>query len=371
MTGKNIVGIVFSSEYDECMPELTGLRTMGSVPFAGRYRLIDFALSNMVNAGIERVGVITKSNYQSLLDHLGNGKAWDLSRKSKGLFILPPFSTVDQSGNVDKINSIYGSMGYISRCKEEYILLVDCNTVINVEVKKLMDFHTEKNADITILYGHGTAPSISDTMCLDVDSDGKITQVAVGPQGRDNKDYALGAILMKKSLLERLINEAHSMNYGSFENDIIQRNVSKLNMFGFKAEGYYRALDSMLSYFNASMDLLNPENCDDLFNPERPIYTKVKDDMPATYGITCNVKNSLVANGCIIDGEVENSIIFRGVRIEKGAVVKNSIVMQETYIAESATLNCVVTDKSVVITPHKNLSGTENFPIYVGKGIVI
>lgn len=371
MTGQNIVGIIFSNAYDECLPELTGLRTMGSVPFAGRYRLIDFALSNMVNAGIEKVGVMTKSNYQSLMDHLGTGKPWDLSRKTEGMFLLPPFSTAEQGSNVDKIASLKGAMGFISRSTEEYVLFSDCNAVFNMDVQELMEFHTEKDADITILYKNGNSPALQDTMIMDVDSDGRVEKVSFAPTGAENVNYSLNMILMKKSLLERLMNEAISQNYNDFESDIIQRNTGRLRIYGLEFKNYSVTIDSMATYFNANMSLLNPENCRDLFNLERPVYTKIKDEVPTTYGIVSKVKNSLVASGCIIEGEVENSIIFRGARIEKGAVVKNSIVMQDTYVAQNSVLNCVVADKSVVVTPNKTLSGAENYPVYIGKAIVI
>lgn len=371
MTGKNIVGIIFSNAYDECISELTGLRTMGSVPFACRYRLIDFALSNMVNSGIEKVGVLTKSNYQSLMDHLGTGKPWDLSRKTEGMFILPPFSLADTGNNGDKLLSLKGNMGFISRSTEEYVLFSDCNSVINIDIEELMDYHTEKNSDITIVYKNGKTPALSDVIVMDLDDDGKAKQITVSPVTDSNVNYSLNIILMKRSLLERLMNEAISLNYSDFEADLIQRNVSRLNIYGFEAKGYATTIDSMQTYFKANMELLNPENCDHLFNTERPVYTKVRDDMPAIYGLGSNVKNSLVADGCIIDGEVENSILFRGVRVEKGAVVKNSIVMQGSYVAQGSSINCVVADKSVVITPNKNLSGAENYPIYIGKGIVV
>ncbi len=371
MTGNNIVGIVFSSAYDGCLPELTALRTMASVPFAGRYRLIDFVLSNMVNAGIENIGVITKSNYHSLMDHLGTGKAWDLSRKTKGLMLLPPFSTAEQGGNDNKIASLHGIKGFIARANEEYVLLSDCNSISNIDIEALTQYHTEKNSDITIVYKKGEVPALSDMMVLNLDENGKVKEIDITPVEEKTGNYSMGVILMKKSLLERLMNEAMSRRYTDFETEIIQKNVSKLNIYGFETKGYSATVDSLASYFKASMDLLNIENCNDLFNSERPIFTKVKDDMPSTYGIGSKVKNSLVANGCIIDGEVENSIIFRGVRIEKGAVVKNSIVMQDGFVAAGAQLNYVITDKVAVVTPNKVLSGAENYPFYIGKGIVI
>ncbi len=371
MTGKNIVGIVFSNAYDECISEITGIRTMGSIPFACRYRLIDFALSNMVNAGIEKVGVLTKSNYQSLMDHVGTGKPWDLSRKNDGLFILPPFSTSEAGGNADKLASLKGVMGFISRSKEEYILLSDCNTVLNLDIEALMEYHTEKNADITIVYKNGKKPNLADVIVLDMDGDNKAQKISISPVTEGNVNFSLNVILMKKSLLERLMNDAISLNYKDFEADLIQGNVGKLDIYGYEAKGYAETIESLESYFKVNMELLDMKNCDDLFNTDRPIYTKVRDDMPAIYGIGSDVKNSLVADGCMIEGTVENSILFRGVRVEKGAVVKNSIIMQDGFIAQNASLNCVVADKSVVITPNKTLSGAENYPVYIGKEIVV
>lgn len=372
MTGNNILGIIYSNKYDECLSEITGLRTMGSVPFAGRYRLIDFALSNMVNSGIEKVGVITKSNYQSLMDHLGTGKPWDLSRKTEGMFILPPFSSAGNTGTYNnRVEMLRGVMGFIARSNEEYVLLSDCNVVLNLDVDALMQFHTAHNADITVVCKHGILPNLDNIMQLDLGEDSRVKQIALSPNTTGEVDYSLNMILMKRSLLQRLVNESVSLNHESFERDIMQGNVEKLRIFGFPVTGFAHTIDSLTDYFKTSMELLEPANCAELFNPDRPIYTKVRDDMPAIYGLGSSVKNSLVANGCIIDGEVENSILFRGVRVEKGAVVKNSILMQGSYVAAGASLNYTITDKSVAITPNKTLSGADNYPVFVGKGIVI
>lgn len=372
MTGNNIVGIIYSSMYDECLSEMTGLRTMGSVPFAGRYRLIDFALSNMVNSGIEKVGVVTKSNYQSLMDHLGTGKPWDLSRKTEGMFILPPFSSAGNNGIYNgRVETLKGIMGFIGRSTEEYILFSDCNTVLNLDVNELMKFHVNNNSDITVVYKNGKRPNLDNTMTFDVKNNGRIVKVAISPENDGDVDYSMNIVLMKKALLERLVKDAVSMNHEFFERDIIQANIEKLRIYGFRVDGYAKTIDNMKSYFNANMDLLNIEHCDQLFCAENPVYTKVRDDMPAIYGLGSTVKNSLVASGCVIDGHVENSILFRGVRVEKGAVVKNSILMQESFVASGSSLNYTVTDKTVVITPNKILSGAANYPMYIGKGIVI
>lgn len=371
MTGNNILGIIYSNKYDESLSEITGLRTMGSVPFAGRYRLIDFALSNMVNSGMEKVGVITKSNYQSLMDHLGTGKPWDLSRKTEGMFILPPFASGNTGSYTNRVEMLRGVLGFISRSNEEYVLLSDCNSVMNIDIGELMEFHSGVGADISVVYKHGALPQLDNTMALEMDSTHRIQQIALSPDTQGDVDYSLNMILMKRSLLLRLVNESVSLNHESFERDIMQSNTEKLRIFGFEAKGFARTIDSLVSYFKISMELLNPENCAHLFRADHPIYTKVRDDMPAIYGLGSTVKNCLVADGCIIDGEVENSILFRGVRVEKGAVVKNSILMQGSFVASGSSLNYTIADKSVAITPNKTLSGAENYPVFVGKGIVI
>ncbi len=372
MRANNVLGIIYSNSYDSVLSELTNLRTMGSVPFGGRYRLIDFALSNMVNCGISTVGVITKSNYRSLMDHLGTGKPWDLSRKRAGMFILPPFSSAGSGGVYrNRIEALHGSLGFITRSNEEFVVMCDCNVVCNLDFDLLLNAHTETGADITIAYLHGNAPKLNDMMTFKMNDDGRITSVALHQGGTMDADYCLNVFVMRKSLLERLINEAVGLNKDDFEQDIIRSNTDNLKIYGYQTEGFARSLDGLQSYYDISMELLNIENRNALFTPQRPIYTKLRDDMPAIYGLGSNVKNCLVADGCIIDGEVENCILFRRVHIGKGAKVRNSIIMQDTFIGENAEINCVITDKSAVIKPKKILSGAPNYPVFVGKSIVI
>lgn len=370
MMPKNVLGIVYSNSYDSCLGALTARRTMGSVPFGGRYRLIDFPLSNLVNSGVTKVGVIANSNFHSLMDHVGSGRPWDLSRKVDGLTMLPPFTptVTDVSNRIDSLSRI---MEFISHSKQEYVLLMDSNFVCNTDLSKLFDFHSKKNADITIAYCNGGAPALQNTMVLDMDEDAKITNIGIDIKTTANVNYAANIILIRKALLERLIGDAQSYAYTSFEKDIIQKNVSNLNMYGYKLEEWNCTIDSMNSYFAASMELLNKENRKALFNSDTPVYTKVRNDMPVVYGITSECKNSLIADGCQIEGTVRNSIIFRGARVAKGAVVENSILMQDAFVGEDAKLNCVVMDKNTVITPKKVLSGDKSYPLFVGKDIVI
>ncbi len=369
MRANNVLGLVFSNNFDNYLNELTSMRSMGSVPYGGRYRLIDFNLSAMVNSGMGKVGIITKSNYQSLMDHVGNGRAWDLARKKGGLYILPPFNSANTGLYKGRIEAIAGVMNFLQYSDEEYVLMCDCNAVYNFDLTQLFDYHEAKGADITIAYVNGETPNISELAVLDVDGDGKVSSVS-----RRLKDgvanYSINIVLMRKSLLERLINEALSVGYHSFTDDILKRNVDKLKVYGYEVKGTVKMLDSMQSYFEANMALLDKDVRNDLCR-SHSVYTKVKDDVPAIYGLGSDVSNSLIADGCVIEGKVENSVLFRGVHVGKDAVIKNCVLMQNTYIGDDVQLNCVVADKNVVIKPNKVLSGDEKFPVYIGKGIVI
>ncbi|MBR0534869.1 MAG: glucose-1-phosphate adenylyltransferase subunit GlgD [Clostridia bacterium] len=370
MMPKNVLGIVYSNSYDACLEALTARRTMGSVPFGGRYRLIDFPLSNMVNCGITKVGVIANSNFRSLMDHIGSGRPWDLSRKVDGLTMLPPFTptTADSSNRID---SLYRIMDFISHSKQEYVLLMDANFVCNMDLSKLFDFHSKKNADITMGYCYGQLPKLQNQAVIEVDGDSKITSVGIDVKTASDVSYIANVVLIRKALLERLIGDAQSYAYTSFEKDIIQKNVNTLNIYGYKIEEWNCTIDSMNTYFAANMELLEKSARKALFKSDSPVYTKVRDDMPVVYGVSSSCKNSLIADGCLIEGTVKNSIIFRGARVAKGAVVENSILMQDAFVGEDAKLNCVVMDKNTVITPKKVLSGDKNYPLFVGKEIVI
>jgi glucose-1-phosphate adenylyltransferase len=373
MRANNVLGIIYSHSYDESIPELTSVRTMASVPFACRYRMIDFPLSSMVNSGITQVGVVTKTHYQSLMDHIGTGKPWDLSRKREGLFILPPFNNASPYGSHDnRIQSFVSILDFLRRSRHEYVVLSDANTIYNFDFNKLFKFHSKSEADITIVYKNGKRPKLDNIMVLDMDDDtNRVNEISLSPNGSEDVDYSLNIILLRKSLFEHLVQSAFCLNHDVFERDVLQRNVKSLRIFGYQAPGFSAVVDSLQGYYSTSMQLLSPKNRKTLFDPDNQIFTKVGDNVPATYSYDCNVKNSLIADGCIINGAVENSILFRGVHIAEGAIVKNSILMQGTIISRDSKLNCVITDKNATVTPGKNLSGDESFPIYLGKRISV
>ena len=370
MMPKNVLGIVYSNSFDASLDALTARRTMGSVPFGGRYRLIDFPLSNLVNCGVTKVGVIANSNFLSLMDHVGSGRPWDLSRKVDGLTMLPPFTpaAVDSNNRIDSLNRI---MEFISDAKQEYVLLMDSNFVCNMDCSKLFDFHSKKNADITIAYCNGAVPMLPNQAVLDVNEDAKVTNIGIDVKISSDVNYSANIILIRKALLERLIGDAQSYAYTSFEKDILQKNVSTLNIYGYKINEWNYTIDSMNTYFEANMELLKKDCRKELFKTDAPVFTKVRNDMPVVYGICSECKNSLIADGCQIEGTVKNSVIFRGARVAKGAVVENCILMQDAFVGEDVKLNCVVMDKNAVITPKKVLSGDKSYPLFVGKNIVI
>ena len=369
MRGNNVLGIIFPNVYDEALGGLTALRSMGSVPFGGRYRLIDFPLSSMVACGMSKIGVITKSNYQSLMDHVGSGRAWDLARKNDGLFIIPPFNTAGAGLHSTKMEGLAGARDFLSHSDDEYVLLTDCNVVCNIDYQKLFDFHKAKGADITIACAKGTAPKLNKWVGVTLDEDSKI--VDAGFITEDGEAcFSLNVIFMRKALLEQIINEAIRVNDTDFGAAIVMNNISSMKVYGYEETGFVKVIDSIESYFEINMSLLQKDNRKALFSG-RKVYTKIRDEIPAIYGLGSKVKNSLVTDGCVIDGEVENSILAHGVHVAKGAVVKNCIIMNNTYISEGVHLNCVIADKEVVIKPNKNLSGDPTYPVYIGKKIVI
>ena len=373
MRANNVLGIIHSQAFDSSIQELTAMRTVASVPYGCRYRFIDFPLSNMVNAGISEVGIITKENYQSLMDHIGSGKPWDLARKREGLYILPPYSTSASAaaGQRNRVEALYSNMDFLSHSRHEYVVITDSNAVYNFDFNDLFAFHTEQEADITIAYKHGKVPQLENMQILTLDENKRVTEVAIDNFEEGEVDYSFNIFVMRKSLLEHLVKSAMAHNATSFAIDIIQANVKNLKIVGYEIPGFAAMVDSLQTYFNVSMDLLEPENRKALLNAKNPIATKIADNVPTSYGENANTGNSLIADGCTIEGTVENSLLFRGVVVEKGAVVKNSILMQGTVIGANAKLDSVITDKNVTISANRNLSGAPSYPIYFTKNIVV
>lgn len=366
----NVLGLVFANMHDTTLGDMTKNRTMGSVMFGGRYRLIDFPLSNMVNSGISEVGVITKSNYQSLLDHLGSAREWDLARKKGGLYILPPFGNVESTLYRGRIEALYGAMSFIKHSRAKYVVLSDCDVVTNIDYKPIVAAHIESGADITAVAHTGVYSSddIKTSTVFNIDADKNVTSVLINPDISGTCTTSLNVFVMSMDFLIETVNDALARGNVSFERNILQEKCRELKIKIYEYDNYFSKLNSPESYFKSNMALLEPENARKLFVPKRSIYTKVSDNAPVKYDLDSKVSNSLIADGCIIEGEVENSVLFRGVKVGKGAKVKNCILMQGTVVGDNAELNYLITDKNVSICENHILTSSPQYPMYVGKG---
>ena len=365
----NALGVIFANSYDNLVPELVAERTMASIPFAGRYRMIDFTLSNMANSGVDNVSIIVRKNYHSLMDHLGAGREWDLTRKRGGLNIIPPFaerSVKLYSGRVDALASV---LSWLSAQKERYVILSDSHIAMNFNFNKLLEAHVASGADVTMVYNRTEIPdgARNDNYTIRMDANGRVTELLSNDYRPGMQNLSMNLYVIERESLIQLVRDAAVRGLVYFERDILARNLSLLNVQAYEFTGYAARLADMKSYFDENMRLLQAGNVDQLFDAANPIYTKIRDDNPTRYIVGSKVKNSLLADGCVIEGEVENSVLFRGCVVKKGAVVKNCVLMQDTIVEENCSVEYVVTDKNVHITTGKQLCGTDSFPVFVAK----
>lgn len=371
----NALGIIFSDLKDWSMTELASHRSVAAIPYGGRYRLIDFPLSNFVNSGMNKMCIITNSNYKSLMEHIGSGKDWDLSRKKGGILILPPYVVGESYGLFHgRLDALKRTLEYISSSKEKYVILADADVIYNINFKEVIEYHEKKQADITALYSkiHIDKDSSIHKLIYEFDEDERAKDVLVYPITSGNYNVGLDAWIMDRDFLITIIYDAIARNYKDFSIDVLSRRVKSLKIYGYEYEGYYAHIDSLQSYYDNSMDLLKKENIESLFYSDiGPIYTKTKDSPPAKYCKDSKVNNSLIANGCKIEGRVENSIIFRNVKIGKGTVIKNSIIMQHGKIGENVKLDSIVMDTYGHVTDNKILLGNTNCPFFIKRYSII
>lgn len=365
-----VLGLVFANMHDNNIKDITKERTMGSVLFGGRYRMIDFPLSNMVNSGMSTVGVVTKYNYQSLIDHLGTGREWDLSRKKGGLYILPPFSNVESKLYRGRLEALYGVLSFINHSSCEYVLMSDCDIIANIDYKPIIKAHLDSGADVTAITHTGRYDSeqIKAGTVFTVDLNNRVKDVLINSDLSGTCTLSLNMYILKKDFLVELVQTAVAQGRYSFERDILQSKARSLDIRAYEYDGYFNQIYSQKSYFEANKSLLEIENSTKLFKKRNPIYTKVRDNAPAKYGLECKVNHSLIADGCVIEGTVENSVLFRGVVVGKGTVIKNSILMQDTIVGDNSEIKDVITDKNVKIAEGRTLISSDDYPMYINKG---
>ncbi|MCI7242448.1 MAG: glucose-1-phosphate adenylyltransferase subunit GlgD [Lachnobacterium sp.] len=372
------LGIIFPNSYDSLVPDLVSERLMASIPFASRYRMCDFMISSMVHCGIDNISILVRKNYHSLLDHLGNGREWDLARKNGGLNIVPPFAQKQIkvfSGRIEALESI---RGYLMKQTEKYVILSDANMAVNFDFNTLLDAHIKSGADVTMVYRKQEIPQSlirqsTDGMdlyyALGINGD-RVSKIYINPKESGEMNFSLNIYVVERELLMRMVDEAYLHGDVYFVRDILEKKIDQMDVRGFCYDGYVAHIHDMNSYFEENMRLLKEENLNALFSGNQ-IYTKIRDDNPTRYINGAKAKNVMVADGCVIEGEVENSVLFRGVKIGKGAKVKNCVLMQDTVIEDNASVEYVITDKNVTISEGKSLTGNDTFQVYVAKGQVV
>ncbi|MED1122284.1 glucose-1-phosphate adenylyltransferase subunit GlgD [Bacillus atrophaeus] len=336
MINNQILGVIDETTYKHSLQDLAAQRSLGAIPFAGRYRLIDFMLSNMVNADIRSVAIFPKYRYRSLMDHLGAGKEWDLHRKKDGLFFFPSPHLHHEYDEFGSFRQFSDHLDYFHRSSQQYAVITNSHTVCNIQFKYVLKRHQEAGCDITEVY-----------------QDGQSLQI----------------YLMSSKLLKDLIYGHAEKGYKTIQ-EAVEKESSTLTVCPYEYSGYAAVIDSVEKYYLHSMQLIQPSFWQQVFLPQLPIYTKVKDEPPTKYGKHSAVRNSLVANGCVLEGEVENCILFRGVHVGKGTKLKNCIIMQKTQIGENCVLEQVISDKDVRIGNATEAAGTIEQPLVLKKGLV-
>lgn len=372
---KDLMGIIHHLKNEEYLAEMTHHRCLASVPFGGRYRLVDFVLSNLVNAGIGNIAIITSLNLRSLIDHLGKGKEWGLDRKQDGLFILPT-AVADRGISSRKVDleDFYFNADYLRRSKQKYVFISGSNIICNLDLKKAFQFHKEKKAQITMIYSNNYSSwreGPLERANLKVDGFNRVIELGLGyPEGA-KRGVSMDMYIMEKDFLTGLLTECAHRGEWDLVGDWLVRRMQDFKIYGYAYDGYLAIIDCVENYYKHHMDLLEPRIWQEIFFRHGLIYTKTKDGPPAKYTDTAEVHNVLMANGCIIEGKVENSILFRGVQVKKGAAIRNSIIMQEGVIEEDCILDRVILDKYVHITRGAMLMGENDAPLVVGKNSLI
>ncbi len=367
------MGIIFSNIYDSTLGELTNHRTVASLPFGGRYRQIDFALSGMSNSGIYNIGIITKYNYRSLMDHLGSCSAWDLNKKNEGVVFLPPFAE-GNTGNVykGKLEALYSARGFIGNEAYDYVVICDSTVLCNMDLRDAVKHHVQSGNDVTVVSKLKRSQKPS-PLILKTDSKNRVTELKIDVHPDDGSYVGMGIFVMNRSLLVDVIQDSHSRGYVHFERDYLQRRFNedtvKIGVYPF--DGVVLFNEDIESYYYNNIALLNKEIRDGIFLKDSPIYTKVMDEIPTYYEEGARVANCIVADGCVMRGKVEDSVIFRGVTVEKGASIKSSIIMQGAKIGAGASLECVILDKNVTVNGGSSLKGTPRHPVIIKKGEIV
>lgn len=366
---RDTCGLILADDKRIQLGELSRPRALSAIPFGGRYRIIDFALSNMVNSGIKSVGVSTFEKYKSLMDHLGTGSAWDLDRKNNGLSLIPPYISAEHYS--DSSDDLTGVLDYYRGLNEKYIVVMSSNVILNSTFLEMAAAHEEKKADITIAYNRDGEKGGHPNYILDISRSERVKSVFLNPMKPVSNRSSLGILYMERQLFVDTISDVISRGNSQIGIDYFLKQFDRYKIFGYEMKSTTLRINSISSYFQETMRSIDEPVRSAIFWPENPVFTKVKDEAPAMYTEKSNVKGSLVSDGCLIEGDVRHSLLFRGVTVGERSRIKNSIIFQDTYIAEGCELENVIIDKDCIIRPGIKLIGQEAHPIVIGKGSVV
>lgn len=367
----NAMGLILADHKRIQLGELSRPRALAAIPFGGRYRIIDFMLSNMVNSDINSIGVIALSKYKSLMDHLGTGRSWDLDRKKQGLNILPPYINsvnVDKGGEIDDLT---GLLDFFRANKHKYVVVADSNIVFNDTFTDFISQHEESGADISVLYNRDGVKYGSPSLILELDRRGVLRDMMLNPPKPTSTRCAMGVLVVDRELLIDLVNESIARGEHDLSVESLLKKYDQLRIRGYDFKKLVLRINSIPTYFASTMRLLEENTRKDLFWSGLPVYTKVKDEAPTLYVAGNETANSVISDGCLIKGNVENSMLFRGVTVAPHAVLRNCIVMQDTFISEGVELDHVILDKNCVIRPGIKLVGQKDYPVVIGKGAIV
>ncbi len=374
---KNVLGIIIAFDSDNDLREITEHRTVGAVQWGGRYRIIDFMLSNMVNSGIYKVGVLMKDKYQSLIDHISSGKDWDLSRKNSGITLLPPYAYPKKSSPMvigelrGKIDALAGAENFLQKSKADYVVVADADIVANVPLDDVVERHQKSGAELTMVVTRKQKDSPYTTY-VELNRRREAVDIRVGDSNEGKcKHVSLGIYVMSRQYLIRMIRDCVTHNCIHFEREFLSRVLVDGTVSAYMFNDYAVKIEDTMDYFKSNMDMLDKEVRDEVFQRTRPILTRIKDEAPTYYGDKANVEDSLIADGCTIEGHVKNCVLFRDVKIEKGADIHDCIIMEGGRILSDVSLSHVITDRNVTVREGHTLMGHDNYPVTVAKSSTI
>lgn len=371
----SMLGIIYTGESDAQLKELTSLRSVAAVPVAGRYRMIDFSLSSMVSSGIRNVGVIMQRNYQSLMDHLGSGREWDLHGKRSGLVILPPFMTRDNVGvYTGYLDALKSNLQFLRRSKERYAVVTDTRILYTANFDEIVHTHAESGADITLLYSKDAGIRRNGSgRYLDIAENGRVRNLETDPIIPHFPNTYMEAFVIRREMLIDLVDRAVARGQHHLVRELLMDGLKdgSLRIGSYECPGKVWNIDSVQAYFDCNMDMLDSTVRKNLFYGDTAVMTKLRDEMPTRYLGEGKAVNSLVADGCVIEGTVENSILFRGVKVEKGAKIKDCIIMQDGIIMRKAELQNCILDKQTTVLDNTRLIGARNYPVVIAKDATV